>query len=270
MNSFTLGDFKIHVIADGRFWIDGGAIFGIVPRVIWSRLIEPDEENRIPLALNLVVIEARGRRILIDAGLGAETSEKHKRIYKVEDAKGVRARLAEAGLKPESIDTVILTHLHFDHAGGATSAAKSGDEPVLPKARWIIQRDEWDDAQKTDDFTKGGYFGTSFAALEKSGRLTLIDGDYEAAPGVVCRVTGGHTRAHQAVLLESGGEKGIHFGDLIPTTAHLKPAYVMALDVEPQRAVREKKALLEKAAREGWMGIFNHDCKNPVKRLGLV
>jgi len=268
MQSFNIGDIKITVITDGRFWIDGGAIFGIVPKVIWESLIPPDEKNRIPLALNLAVIEAGGRRVLVDAGVGTKLTEKQSRIYKPQDVKGVEARLAEADIDLKSIDTVIFTHLHFDHMGGATAPDGGEVEAVLPNARFVVQEKEWRDAQNCDEVTRGGYFDRSFAALEKSGRLELIDGDYEAAPGVVCRVTGGHTRAHQVVLLESKGERGIHFADLIPTTAHLKPAFVMALDLFPQEVLAEKKRFLEQAQREHWLCIFNHDCDNPVLKLG--
>ncbi len=267
MQSFNIGDIKVTVITDGRFWIDGGAIFGIVPKVMWEPLIPPDEKNRIPLALNLAVIEAGGRTVLVDTGVGTKLTEKQNRIYKVQDVKGVKARLAEADIDSKSIDTVILTHLHFDHMGGATALDGGEVEAVLPNARFVVQEKEWRDAQNCDELTKGGYFDTSFAALEKSGRLDLIDGDYEAAPGVTCRVTGGHTRAHQVVLLESKGERGIHFADLIPTTAHLKPAFVMALDLFPQQVLAAKKHFLEQAHREHWLCIFNHDCNNPVKRL---
>ncbi len=268
MPEFNIGDIAIRVIKDGRFWVDGGTMFGIVPRVMWAKLIQADELNRVPLDLNLVVVELDDRKILIDMGLGTKLREKIKQIYKVEDVRGVAPRLREAGIDPAGIDTVIFTHLHFDHCGGATESAGGAVRPVLPRAKYIIQRGEWDDAVNTDGFTRGGYVDRTFLELEKTGRLELIDGESEIAPGVVCRIARGHTRCHQVVLFESRGERGIHFGDLIPTAVNIKPVCISALDCFPQDTLAEKKLYLERAGSEGWQVVFGHDCENPLMRLG--
>lgn len=264
-----IGDFNVRLIADGKFWIDGGAMFGIVPKVLWGRAAECDNENRIPLALNCLLVETPEKRIIFDAGLGAETSAKFKRIYSVTDARGMRFRLEEAGLKAEDIDMVIFSHLHFDHADGATETVGGKRAPIFPNAEYLAQAGEWRDALNANEFTAGGYNAANLEALEKSGRLRLIEGDAEVSPGIHLRVTGGHTAHHQMLLVESRGRKAASFADLIPMRAHLPLPYIMALDTEPLQTLESKRKVLRSAAEENWLCFFGHECDNAAGRVRL-
>ena len=258
-----IGEFDIRLITDGKFWLDGGSMFGIVPKNLWSRLVECDEQNRMPLALNCLLIETPDKRILFDAGIGTNTSSKFNRIYKVADVKGMRYRIEEIGLKVEDIDMVIFSHLHFDHVDGAVDVVDGTPAPVFPDAEYIVQAGEWHHARDTNEFTAGGYSDFSFEALERTGRLRLIEGDAEVIPGVKVHVTGGHTAHHQMVIIESKGEKAACFADLIPMPAHLSLPYIMALDEYPLQTLESKWLLLRQAADERWLCFFDHECDAP-------
>ena len=267
MQTIKIGDISITALTDGRFWVDGGAIFGAVPRKIWARLIEPDAENRIPLALHFYLVESAGRRVLIDAGMGVNLDEKTRRAYAVEDVRGVAARLEEASVDPADIASVVFTHLHFDHCGGAVERVDGRLRTVLPNARHYVQRVEYEDALNPDDFTEDGYIDRSFEYLMDIGALLLLDGKAEIAPGVRVFPAPGHTRAHQAVTIESRGSGAIHFGDLIPTCENLRPSFISALDCQPRQTLAVKKNLLARMRPRGWTGLFNHDPRRPFAAL---
>ena len=267
MQTIEIGDIRVTVLTDGRFRVDGGAIFGAVPRKIWARLVEPDADNRIPLALHLYLVESAGRLVLVDAGMGKNLDEKTRRIYDVEDVRGVAARLAEAGVDPADIDAVVFTHLHFDHCGGAVEIVGGEPRAVLPNARHYVQRAEYEDALSPDEFTDDGYIDRSFEWLADTGALVLLDGKAEIVPGVRVFPAPGHTRAHQAVTIESRGRGAIHFGDLIPTCENLRPGFISALDCLPQQTLAAKKNLLARMRPRGWTGLFNHDPRRPFAAL---
>jgi glyoxylase-like metal-dependent hydrolase (beta-lactamase superfamily II) len=260
-------DINIRLIVDGRFWLDGGSMFGIVPKALWGRLVECDEKNRMPLALNCLLIETPDKRILFDAGIGTNTSPKFNKIYNVTDVRGMRYRIEEAGLRVEDIDMVVFSHLHFDHVDGAVEVVDGKPAPVFPNAEYIAQAGEWRHAHDTNEFTAGGYSDFSFDALERTGRLRLIEGDAEIAPGVRVHVTGGHTAHHQMLMIESGGEKAACFADLIPMTAHISLPYIMALDEYPMQTLEAKRRLLRRAADEDWLCFFDHECASPAGRI---
>jgi len=256
-----LGGFDISLLSDGTFWLDGGAMFGVVPKAIWDKLNPADEENRIELGLNCLLIQTYDKNILIDTGLGDKFDEKFKERFKVNKAKELNISLKEVGLTPEDIDMVINTHLHFDHAGGNTRLEMGNPTPSFPRAKYVIQRGEWEDAINPNERTRASYLKDNLIPIQETGLLELIDGDTELLPGVRTIVTGGHTPNHQIVLLESEGKKALYLGDLVPTTSHIKTPYVMGYDLYPLDTMREKKEVLSRALDEHWLLIFEHDPK---------
>ncbi|UCG93111.1 MAG: MBL fold metallo-hydrolase [candidate division WOR-3 bacterium] len=254
-----LGTLKLSTVSDGRFWLDGGAMFGIVPKPLWSKLNPADEYNRIELGLNSLLIQASEKRILVDTGIGEKFDEKLREIYRVEKNTNLIDSLGKVGVTREDVDFVINTHLHFDHCGGNT--LKDGEKfvPTFPKAKYVIQKKEWFDATHVNERTRGSYLTENFIPIEEAGQLILADGDIEITPGISVIVTGGHTRGHQSVMLASESKKAIYLGDLIPTTSHIKIPYIMGYDLYPLDVIEKKKQILDQALKENWLLIFEHD-----------
>lgn len=274
--------FKVSIASDGKFWLDGGAMFGIVPKTLWDKLNPADELNRIELGLNCLLIQTSEKNVLIDTGVGEKLGERFKGIYRVERDSGLTRSLEKYRLKPQDIDFVINTHLHFDHCGGNTischedSVAKCSGRPwsankniipTFPNAKYIIQKQEWIDATNPNERTKASYLNENFIPIDEAGQLILIDGENEILPGIKAIVTNGHTRGHQSVLIESGDKKAIYLGDLIPTTSHIKIPYIMGYDLYPLDIVEKKKEILKQAMDEHWLLIFEHDPKIPFAYL---
>ena len=261
MNSrpIKLGEFELTIISDGRFWLDGGAMFGVVPKVIWDRMNPADDLNRIELGLNCLLIKSKDNLILVDTGIGEKLKDRFKDIYRVQREYGLIQALQKIGHTPSDIDKVINTHLHFDHCGGNTYRQDNRFVPTFPDARYIIQKKEWYDATHPNERTKASYLKEKFIPLEEMDRILLVDGDEEIIEGVKVIVTNGHTRAHQSVLIESQGEKAIFFGDFIPTASHLKIPYTMGYDLYPTALIKRKKMILKNAVDEHWLLIFEHD-----------
>ena len=255
------GDFAIFLLSDGTFWLDGGAMFGVVPKAIWNRLNPADEANRIELGLSCLLIQAASRNVLVDTGIGDKYDEKFKERFNVQRSPGLIGALKGMGLTPEDIDLVINTHLHFDHAGGNTRLVEGKPVPTFPRARYVIQRGEWEEAINPNERTRASYLEENLAPIQEAGLLELIEGDRELLPGVRTIVTGGHTRDHQMVLLESQGKRALYLGDLIPTTSHIRTPYVMGYDLYPLDTMREKKKVLNEALDGHWLLIFEHDPK---------
>jgi len=260
-NSIRLGKFKLTTVSDGSFWLDGGAMFGVVPKILWNKLNPADELNRIELGLNCLLIQTGDKNILIDTGLGEKIDEKFKVMYRVEKNTNLVESLNGAGLKPEDIDFVINTHLHFDHCGGNTIDNHGVYVPTFSKAKYVIQKLEWVDATNPNERTKASYLKSNFKPIEETGQLILTEGDFEVFSGIKVINTNGHTGGHQSVLIESEGKKAIYFGDLIPTTSHIKIAYVMGYDLYPLDVIEKKKEILNQAIKENWLLIFEHDPK---------
>ncbi len=256
-----LGRFSIHTCMDGFFRLDGGAMFGIVPRVLWERTDPPDDKNRILLALRSLLIQTGRANILVDTGIGSKGDQKFRDIYVIERTPPLEGALTAYGLAPQDIDVVINTHLHLDHAGGNTCLGDSGRiVPTFPRAKYIIQKGEWDDATNPDERTRGSYIADDFLPLEGLGVIEFVDGaEIEVEDGVSVIVTGGHTPFHQCVKVESEGETALFLADLVPTASHLPLPYIMSYDLIPQDTLRAKKRLFKQAVEEEWLVIFQHD-----------
>jgi glyoxylase-like metal-dependent hydrolase (beta-lactamase superfamily II) len=259
--AYSLGRFTLHEIRDGTFALDGGAMFGVVPRVVWEKTNPPDARNRIPLALRCMLIEDGRRRILVDDGIGDKWNEKHREMYAIDHTRlTLDSELARAGIGRASITDVVLTHLHFDHAGGTTTRSADGSlEVAFPNATFHVQRRNWEWAMNPSDKDAGSYLAENFAPLEQTGRLHLLEGESQLAPGIDILVADGHTPGLQLVRVSDGEGCVVHCADLIPTSSHLKPHYLMGYDLEPLKTIEEKKVLLAEAIEDGWILYFEHD-----------
>jgi glyoxylase-like metal-dependent hydrolase (beta-lactamase superfamily II) len=272
-HSFRLGGLRCHTIEGGLQRLDGGAMFGVVPRTLWRTQIEPDERNRIPLAMRCLLVEHSDGLVLIDTALGNKEDPKFLDIYGVENqglegATQLEDALASAGFLPRDVRWVINTHLHFDHAGGNTTMDPDLENdprrhvrPTFPNATYIVQRAELEFARHTNERTRASYLPHNFDPIAAADRWRLLEGDAEVLPGISVRLTPGHVPYHQVVLLRSGGETAVYVGDLFPTTAHLPLPWIMGYDLEPLRTLESKRALLAEAVAGGWRLIFEHDSK---------
>jgi len=250
--------------------LDGGAMFGVVPKPLWERRIPPDGRNRIPLALRCLLVEHDAGLVLIDTGLGNKENDKFKDIYGVENAgAGGRTRLedalAELGHRHEDVRWVIDTHLHFDHAGGNTWRDPAGSvAPTFPNASYVVQKGELDFARRTNERTAASYLSHNFDPIS----FRLIDGEADVVPGIRCLPTPGHVPYHQSVLVTSGGERVCFLADLVPTAAHLPLPWIMGYDLEPLVTLESKRRLYGRAEAEGWLLLFEHDAETVAGRLG--
>lgn len=251
------GRYHVRAVETGRFRLDGGAMFGTVPRALWERTNPPDARNRIELALRSLLAEDGERRILIDAGIGRSTFEaKETEIYAVEDRK--------TGLDPETVTDVVLTHLHFDHAGGVVT----GEGLTFPRARHWLQKRNWENALKPNDREKASYLRRTWQVLEDSGKLELVDGPDPFLPEIHPILSDGHTLGMQVIRVGEGPGALIYVADLIPLLPHVRVAYTMGYDIHAGLLIEEKRRLLEEAEREGWQLFFEHDPQVATCRLG--
>ena len=245
--------------------LDGGAMFGVVPKPLWEKKIPADARNRIPMGMRCLLIEHDIGLVLIDTGAGHKETAKFLDIYGIEnDGNGQRTMLelaiVAAGFRPEDISLVINTHLHFDHAGGNTAIVGEGQvASAFPNARFVVQAGERHYAMNTNERTAASYFPRNWEPLREAGTLDLIDGAQEIVPGIRSLVTPGHTPWHQSLLIDGGSEMACYLGDVIPTHAHLPLPWIMGYDVEPLRTLESKRALLATAVAERWLLIFEHD-----------
>jgi methylmalonyl-CoA epimerase len=256
---YTLGELELVSVFDGFFRLDGGAMFGVVPKPLWEKKTTPDARNRILLAMRPLVV--RGvRTMLIDAGLGDKDDEKFHEIYGVDRTRNLDHTLAEAGLAPEDIDIVVATHLHFDHAGGFTTRDSHGRvRPKFPRAQYVVRRGEWDDALHAHERNRASYIPDNYVPLAEAGVLQLVDDDQTIMPGVKVRRTGGHNMHHQMVIMESGGKTAAFVAELVPTTAHLGEPWIMGYDLYPMDTLASKKAFYREAIEKDILVFFEHD-----------
>jgi glyoxylase-like metal-dependent hydrolase (beta-lactamase superfamily II) len=271
----TVGSLRVHALQAGLQQLDGGAMFGVVPKNLWERKIPADARNRIPLGMRCLLIEHPDALVLVDTGVGDKETDKFRTIYGIENSAlgppgptQLESALAEAGFSPGDVDIVINTHLHFDHAGGNTRRGEDG-VPVLsfPNARHVVRRGEWNWAHHRNERTSASYFSHNFDPLQAAGRLELVDDDREVLPGISLRWTPGHTPHHQAILVESGGERLFYPADLAPTVAHVPLPWIMGYDVEPLVTLETKRRFWAEAASESWTVMFEHDATNAFGRI---
>ncbi len=296
VSSFTVGSIRCHLLEGGSQRLDGGAMFGVVPKPLWEKRIAPDERNRILLALRCLLVEHADGLVLVDTGIGNKESAKFKDIYGVENDGRVgptqlEDALREAGYGPEEVRWVINTHLHFDHGGGNTKvvggsgqrrAAEGGglgeadrqtgrppDRPLLafPNATYVVQRGELEFARRANERTRASYFPPNFDPVAEADRWRLLDGPSDVLPGLSVLVTPGHVPYHQSVVVSDGGDTALFLGDLAPTSAHLPLPWIMGYDLEPLTTLETKRDVLGRAAAEGWLLLFEHD---PEVLMGQV
>ncbi len=271
VRSRDVGGITVHALEAGLQRLDGGAMFGVVPRPLWEKRIRPDERHRIPLALRCLLVEAPEALILVDTGVGNKEEEKFRDIYGIQNP-GTPTRLEDgiraAGFEPDQIDLVVLTHLHFDHAGGATRLRDDGEiVPAFPEARYVVQGTELEFAGRRNERIQASYLPRNFQAVTDADLWDLVDGETELTRGVRLIPTPGHTPHHQSVLLESDGETACYLADVCPTTAHVPLPWIMGYDLEPLVTLESKRTLWARARNESWLLIFEHDPWVPWGRL---
>ena len=263
------GDYRVEIVPDTEFRLDGGAMFGVVPRTLWSRFHPPDEQNRIRLNMNCLYIEAGHERILIDTGIGEKWSDKQAAMYGIERERPFGESLkARTGVALEDITVVINTHLHFDHAGGNTRLDEEGHAvPAFPNARYLVSRDEFEHAEAPTERDRASYLPDNWRPMQSSGQLELTEGNYEVVPGLSMEAQPGHNRSMQCPRLQRDGQTLFGFADIVPTRAHVPFAWIMGYDLYPVETLETKKRLLPQAAREGWLCLFYHDPDAPLCRV---
>jgi glyoxylase-like metal-dependent hydrolase (beta-lactamase superfamily II) len=263
-----IGRLTVHAIQAGGQKLDGGAMFGVVPKPLWERRIPADERNRIALGMRCLLIEHDNGLVLIDTGAGNKENEKFYGIYGIENSgAGGRTALEDGlravGVEPKDVALVINTHLHFDHAGGNTYRSEDGTIwPTFPKARYAVQAREYEFAAHSNERTAASYFPHNYELLREAGLLELLNGEQEIVPGLRGIPTPGHTPGHQSIMIESDGTKALYLGDLVPTTSHLPLPWIMGYDVEPLVTLETKRRILARALEEQWMLVFEHDAEH--------
>jgi glyoxylase-like metal-dependent hydrolase (beta-lactamase superfamily II) len=257
---FRLGEFELTWLSGGRFELDGGAMFGVVPKALWQKKYPANEENYIPLVADPLLVKTPGALVLIETGLGNKLTDKQKKIFRVREEWSVEAELKQLGLTREDIDIVILTHYDFDHAGGVVMQDKDNRLTLsFPRARHILQKKEWEDVLNPTIRSINTYWPINNEFLRGSRNLELVSGEAEIVPGMRVVHTGGHNSGHQIVRMESKGEKAVHLGDLLPTHAHFNPLWVMAYDNYPLDSIAMKERLIKAAVNERAWFTFYHD-----------
>ena len=269
--STRVGRIRIHAIEAGVQQLDGGAMFGVVPKPLWEKRIPPDTRNRIPLALRCLLVEAPQALVLIDTGVGNKESQKFLDIYGVTN-KGDPTRLEDgirdAGFEPSDVDIVLNTHLHFDHAGGNTFRDEDGHVRLsFPGARYVVQRRELDFARSRNERIRASYLPDNFEPVQDAGLWTLVEGVAEVTEGVRVVPTPGHVPFHQSVTVESDGEVACFLADICPTAVHLPLPWIMGYDLEPLVTLESKRSLWKQALEGDWLLVFEHDPRIPWGRL---
>jgi glyoxylase-like metal-dependent hydrolase (beta-lactamase superfamily II) len=263
------GDYRVEVVPDAEFRLDGGAMFGVVPRTLWERTSPPDELNRVRLNANCLFVEAGSQRILVETGMGDKWSPRQAEMYGIRRQRPLAESLhALAGCRAEDVTVVVNTHLHFDHAGGNTTTDEAGRVvPTFPNARYLVSRAEFEHAERPHERDRASYLPDNWRPLVESGQLELMPASYEVVPGLRLETVPGHSRTMQCVRLERGRRTLYGFADLVPTRAHVPLPWIMGYDLFPSETLEQKRRLLPLAAREGWLCLFYHDPESPLCRV---
>lgn len=261
-----LGELEFHIIITGHLGLDGGAMFGVIPKPMWEKKAGPDARNRITLAMNSLLVRAGGKRILIETGAGDKLSPKLRDIYALDGPRVIEG-LRHYGLHPEEVDIVVNTHLHFDHCGGNTRVDKDRVVPTFPNARYIVHKGEFEHAKNPTERDRASYMPENFMPIEAAGKFSLIADDRVIAPGVELIRVPGHVADMLCVKLHGGGKTAFLFDDLIPMTPHLGLPWIMGFDLYPMMTLENKKKWLPIVAREEWIALFCHDAHTPAAYL---
>jgi glyoxylase-like metal-dependent hydrolase (beta-lactamase superfamily II) len=264
-----LGDYRVEIIQDTEFRLDGGAMFGVVPRKLWSQVCPADDENRIRMNMNCVLIDTGVEKILIETGIGDKWTAKQISMYGIDRRRCLTETLAlRTGCSADGITIVVNTHLHFDHAGGNTKL-DAGGRPVaaFPNARYFVSRAELEHAERPTERDRASYLPENWQPLLESGQLEAKDADYEVVPGLRMETVAGHNRSMQCWRLERDGKTIFGFADLVPMRAHVRLPWIMGYDLYPIETLEAKKRFLPQAARENWICLFYHDPDDPLCRL---
>ncbi len=252
------GSIAVDVVSDGTFLQDGGALFGSVPKVQWERCLKPDRKNRVRMGLNCMLVQSPNSNVLIDTGVGSKRADRMREAHGLNGNKLLK-ELGKLGLTAREIDTVILTHLHYDSAGGCTKLDRSGRAiPTFPNAEYVVQKASWEEARSPNERNVSSFYSHDFVPLEEAGVLRLLNGDSEIAPGIRTQVTNAHSKGYQIVFVETGSERIAFAGDLIPTPYHLPLVSISAYDHSPDDTLEAKRGLLKMAVDEGLLLVFGH------------
>lgn len=261
MHRTTIGDFELAIFSDGKYLLDGGAFFGVVPKVMWTKKVNVDDKNRVLTGLNSLLVRTGDRNILIETGIGNKLSERMIRFY------GQPAELLDSmsagGVSPDDIDIVINTHLHFDHCGWNTLRTNDRIIPTFPKAKYYVQEGEWQHACRQFERDRISYISDNYNPLINTGQMELLRGDREIVPGISVRVIPGHTAYMQAVIIASGGRKACYISDLIPTRSHIDLTWGMSYDLFPVDTIESKRKYYAESIPEKWLTVFTHDPELP-------
>ena len=261
MHRLTVGDNELTILSDGTYELDGGAMFGVVPKVLWEKRIQPDGRNMLTVGTNSLLVRDGKRTVLIETGIGSKLNEKSQSIYK--NQARLMKSFEEAGVSPDEIDIVINTHLHFDHCGWNTHYRNGKAVATFPRAKYYVQKGELEHAHEQHERDRVSYMTDNYDPLVESGQMTLLEGDAEIAPEISVRVVPGHTRDMQIVVVRSGGTAVCYASDLIPTTHHLDPTWVMGYDLYPLTCIDNRHKFYAEAIPEKWLVVFTHDHETP-------
>jgi glyoxylase-like metal-dependent hydrolase (beta-lactamase superfamily II) len=267
-----IGEYKLYPVQTGLFKLDGGAMFGVVPKVLWSKTNPPDERNRIQMGMRSLLLVSDKKKIIVDNGVGYKLSQKLNDIYGVDHSKfTLENSLKEIGFTTNDITDVVLTHLHFDHAGGSTYRDQSGEiKLTFPNATYYLQNKQWEWANNPSERDKASFFPENFVPIQKAGHLKLLDGDYKFDEFITLPVVNGHTPGMELVIVKDDKKTLLYTADLFPTTSHLQPPYIMGYDLYPLTTLDEKKRYLPKIVKENWLLFFEHDAFTETARLKLT
>ena len=263
------GQFEINTFVEQKFKLDGGSMFGVIPKSMWSGMISPDENNLIPMQTNIFILKAHGKNFMFDAGLGDTLSKREKKVYGTDGKSSMDEGLKSLGLTRDNIDYVILTHLHTDHAGGAVRLEDGKFVPAFPKARYVLSKQEWEDATHPNERTDAVYDPKRYFALKDAGQVDLLDADTELFPGIRAVFTGGHTEGHFALKMESEGQKVFYYADIFCMSHHVRVPFVPAADISPLQTMEVKRKVLPEIIHDEVVMAFDHDTEMPLAKVRL-